>query len=139
MAQRLDGLGWLLLVLGIGTLANAAWMLAGPMHWYDMLPAAVPDTGPFNPHFVRDIGCAFLTVGVALCWAAVSTRFRYPLASVAAVFLAAHAILHAFDTATGALPPSHWWLDLPGVYLPAALLVWVALRLRRREGGLHAT
>ena len=139
MTQRLDALGWLLLVLGIGMLANSAWMLAGPMHWYDELPAAVPDTGPFNPHFVRDIGCAFLTVGVALCWAAISARFRYPLTSVAALFLAAHAVLHVYDTATGALPHSHWLLDLPGVYLPAVLLVWVALLLRRREGGVHAT
>ena len=139
MAQRLDGLGWLLLVLGIGMLANAGWMLAGPMHWYEELPAAVPDTGPFNPHFVRDIGCAFLAVGAALCWAARSTRLRYPLVCVAATFLVAHAILHVYDTATGALPHSHWWLDLPGVYAPAVLLAGVALRLHRREGGADAT
>ena len=65
---------WIILVIGVATIANALWMLAGPMHWYTDLPAAVPDTGPFNPHFVRDIGCAFLTVGAAQVWAA----FRYP-------------------------------------------------------------
>ena len=64
--QRLDALGWLFLLLGAAMLGNALWMLAGPMHWYTELPAAVPDTGPFNAHFVRDIGCAFLTVAVAL-------------------------------------------------------------------------
>jgi hypothetical protein len=114
-------------------------MLAGPMHWYEELPAAVPDTGPFNPHFVRDIGCAFLTVGVALAWAAVAPRLRFALSAVAALFYAAHALLHVYDTAVGNLPHSHWWLDLPGVYLPAALLVLVTWRLWRREEDLHAT
>ena len=32
---RLDGYGWLFVVLGVGMLANACWMLVGPMHWYN--------------------------------------------------------------------------------------------------------
>jgi len=123
MTKRLDTWGWVLLVMGIGMLANALWMLAGPMHWYTDLPAAVPDTGPFNPHFVRDIGCAFLTVGVALVWGALDVSARRPLVAVAALFLVAHALLHVYDTLVGNLPHTHWWLDVPGVYLPAAILV----------------
>ena len=119
---RLDGWGWVFAVFGVGTLANALWMLAGPMHWYTDLPAAVPDTGPFNPHFVRDIGCAFLTVGVTLLWAAFSRRVREPLVAMAALFLVAHGLLHVYDTARGALGTDHWWLDLPGVYLPAIVM-----------------
>ena len=98
------------------------------------LPAAVPDTGPFNPHFVRDIGCAFLTTGAALVWAFFSPRFRIPLVSIGALFLAAHAILHAYDTLRGALGHDHWLLDLPGVYLPGLLLPWLAFRLMREDG-----
>ncbi len=131
--RRLDGIGWLLLILGVSMLANALWMLAGPMHWYTELPAAVPDTGPFNPHFVRDIGCAFLTTGVALVWAFFSPRFRLPLITISAVFLAAHAILHAYDTLRGALGHDHWMLDLPGVYLPGLLLPFIAFRLARED------
>lgn len=131
--RRLDGISWLLLILGVGTLANAAWMLAGPMHWYTDLPAAIPDTGPFNPHFVRDIGCAFLTTGVAMVWAAFSPQYRLPLATIAAVFLAAHGVLHIYDTTTGALDHHHWWLDLPGVYLPALLSVGAAILLARQH------
>lgn len=134
MTQRLDGWGWLCLALGVGSLANALWMLAGPMHWYTDLPAAVPDTGPFNPHFVRDIGCAFLTVGVALVWAAFAAALRRPLLAVAALFFAAHALLHVYDTVAGNLPHSHWWLDLPGVYLPAVLLVWATWAQRAAHG-----
>ena len=132
MVRRLDGTGWLFLILGLGMLANALWMLAGPMHWYTELPAAVPDTGPFNAHFVRDIGCAFLTVGIALIWAALSERHRLPLAVVSALFLGAHALLHVYDTARGALDSDHWQLDLAGVYLPAILVLGAVGRLARR-------
>ncbi len=131
-ARGLDGFGWLFLILGVGMLANALWMLAGPMHWYTDLPAAVPDTGPFNAHFVRDIGCAFLTVGIGLIWAAVSERHRLPLAVISAIFLGAHALLHVYDTARGALGSDHWQLDLAGVYLPAILMLAAVSRLARR-------
>ena len=130
-ARRLDGLGWLLLLLGIGMLANSLWMLAGPMHWYRELPAAVPDTGPFNAHFVRDIGCAFLTVGAALLWAAFAPAQRMPLTAIAALFLGAHALLHVYDTTRGALDATHWGLDVLGVYAPALLLLGVVATLRR--------
>ncbi len=129
--EKLDGFGWLFAILGVGMLANAVWMLIAPMHWYHELPAAVPDTGPFNPHFVRDIGCAFLTVGIALIVAARSTRMRLPLAGTAAVFLAAHALLHIYDTAVGNLPSNHWYLDFGGVYLPAVVLAVAVARLPR--------
>ncbi len=135
-SRRLDAWGWVFLILGAGMLANAVWMLVGPMHWYTELPAAVPDTGPFNPHFVRDIGCAFLTAGTALVWAAFVPALRFPLVSSATIFLTAHAVLHVYDTAVGNLPSDHWWLDAPGVYLPAVVLGWATLRLRAeaREG-----
>ena len=128
---KLDAHGWILMLLGLGMVANALWMLAGPMHWYTELPAAVPDTGPFNPHFVRDIGCAFLAAGFALVWAARSVRARFPLAAISLVFLAAHALLHIYDTAVGNLPSAHWWLDFAGVYLPAILLGAVVIRIPR--------
>lgn len=132
-ADRFDPLGWILLAFGVLTIGNALWMLAGPQHWYIELPAGVPDTGPFNPHFVRDIGCAFLATGVALVWAARSRRFRLPLVAVAALFLAAHAVLHVYDTVRGALGHDHWLLDLPGVYLPGVALPIIALRLARAD------
>ncbi len=126
-----DWTRWAVLAIGVVSIANALWMLAGPMHWYTDLPAAVPDTGPFNPHFVRDIGCAFLTAGVALVWAVFEPRYRVPLAAIAGLFLFAHAGLHAYDTLRGALGHDHWLLDLPGVYLPGVLVPWIAWRWSR--------
>lgn len=130
-------IGWLLWLLGLGMLANALWMLAGPMHWYTELPAAVPDTGPFNPHFVRDIGCAFLTAGVALVWASYDERRRFPLTAIASLFVSGHALVHVYDTARGALGHDHWWLDAPVVYVPSLLLVAATIALYRHEPIRH--
>jgi hypothetical protein len=134
-----DGWTWLLLAMGAGSLINGVWMLVDPGLWYTDLPAAVPDFGPLNEHFVRDIGCAFTTAGVALAWAAFTPRYRPPLVATAAIFFAAHAVLHVYDTMRGAVDSRHWWLDLPGVYLPALVLAVAAVVLLRREGERGAT
>jgi hypothetical protein len=132
--NRLDGIGWILLAFGVMSLGNAAWMLAAPEHWYRELPAAVPDFGPYNPHFVRDIGCAFLTIGVALVWAARVPERRFPLLVIATIFYGSHAALHVFDTLRGAVGVHHVLLDFPGVYLPAALLLLTMRSARPRRG-----
>jgi hypothetical protein len=72
-------------------------------------------------------------------WAALAPRWRYPLAVVGCFFYVAHAALHVFDTLREAVEPEHVLLDLPGVYLPAIVLLLVVVALRRREGGEHAT
>jgi len=115
-----------LATIGGVSILNALWMLIGPESWYHDLPAGVEDFGPFNGHFARDIGVAFGTVGAALIWAAFDERFRFPLASIGALFYLGHALLHVFDTARGLVPPLHWLLDLGPVYLPAVALVWIA-------------
>jgi hypothetical protein len=46
----------------VASVANGLWMLVAPYSWYMDLPASVPDTGPFNPHFVRDIGVTFVVL-----------------------------------------------------------------------------
>ena len=137
--RTLDAWGWIFAISGAVCVANALWMLAGPLHWYNGVPAAVPDTGPFNPHFVRDIGCAFLATGVALAWAAFAPHWRSALLPIAAVFLGGHALVHAYDTLSGALDHTHWGLDAPGVYLPALLIGYAAVAQRdrmRSDGGM---
>ena len=52
-------------ILGLGLAANGLTMLAAPVNWYAMVPGVV-DTGPFNPHFVRDIGVAYFVTGGSL-------------------------------------------------------------------------
>ncbi len=132
MASRVDGWFMLLLALALISAGNASWMLIDPARWYSDLPAGVPDFGDYNEHFVRDIGCAFLTFALALGWAAFRPAVRAPLLGISAVFFVAHAVLHVYDTARGYVEADHWWLDVPGVYTPAVLLVAMSYRLLRQ-------
>lgn len=122
-ADTVDPWRWGLLIAAIANLGNAAWMLADPADWYARLPAAVPDTGPLNTHFVRDIGSAFAMMGIALAWAAFRPALRVPFLALTALFYVLHALVHVTDTLAGRLPPSHWLIDLPGVYAPALLML----------------
>ncbi|HJQ84653.1 MAG TPA: hypothetical protein VKA21_11280 [Candidatus Binatia bacterium] len=114
-------------LLGVTNVANGLWMLLAPAGWYRDLPAGVPDTGPLNLHFVRDIGAAFTTIGLAFCVAAPRAREHRGVVLAAAVFFVLHALVHVADLVSGRLPADHWLVDLPGVFVPAALLVVLAL------------
>lgn len=51
--------------LGLGLAANGLFMLISPANWYFAVPG-VTTTGPFNQHFLGDIGLIFLLVAVAM-------------------------------------------------------------------------
>ena len=124
------------IVLGIfalSNLGNGVWMLASPGHWYENLPAAVPDFGPLNEHFVRDIGCIFTLLGLALAYAAFAPRWRVAACGAAAAFYGLHALVHVVDTMRGLVGPRHWMIDLPGVYLPALILIGLTWLISRRS------
>src|SRR5579871_1365158 len=55
----------LLLLLGISHIVNGLFMLIAPAEWYASVPG-VTATGPFNPHFILDIGMAFVASGAGL-------------------------------------------------------------------------
>ena len=129
-------MGAIFWIFGLTSLANGLWMLLAPAGWYHDLPAAVPDTGPLNLHFVRDIGAAFTTVGVALCVAAPQAPRRRGVLLAAALFFGLHAAIHVADLASGRLHPEHWLVDFPGVFLPALVLAVLCLpRFWRAEEG----
>lgn len=132
-ALRLDGWTVVLGLFALGNLANGAWMLADPVHWYQTLPAAVPDFGPLNEHFVRDIGCAFSVLGLALAVAAVLPGWRLPAVAAVTGFYVFHAAVHVWDTLRGLVGPEHWAIDLPGVYVPAVMLVGLTVWIARSE------
>jgi len=124
---------WALVFFAVGNLANAVWMLFDPGGWYAGLPAAVPDTGPLNPHFVRDLGGAFALMGGGLLWAAFRPAVRFPVLVGVALFYAMHALVHVTDTVAGRLPTSHWAIDFPGVYLPTIILLGLAAAAARKR------
>lgn len=135
-AGKSDFWTWVFLVSGLGNLANGVWMLAAPAHWYATLPASVPDFGPLNEHFVRDIGSAFTMLGVVLVWGAFRASVRVPVLVCVTLFNGLHALVHVFDTERGLVGPEHWGIDFPAVYLPTVVLIGLTIALvRRTEAG----
>lgn len=114
----------LLWIIGLLQLAIAAMMLFAPQSFYDLV-AGVNETGPFNPHFVRDVGAAFLVAGGGLLWYARDVRAR-PAAAAGAAFLALHALIHLWDGLAGRERPAHLVHDLPLLFGVAALALWLA-------------
>jgi hypothetical protein len=105
------------------SLANAAWMLAAPASWFFGFPDRIPDTGPFNAHFVRDLGAAFAVMGLGLAWCARNPSRCREVHAGATAFLVAHALVHVGELLGGRLPPSHWLPDVPSAFLPALLFL----------------
>jgi hypothetical protein len=125
-----EGVRWMVPVfwlLGVANLSSALWMLFAPEHWFQNLPSGVPDTGPFNQHFVRDVGASFATIGVAFLAAAPQALKRRGVLLGATLFYLLHSLVHVADLVTGRLHESHWGMDLPLVFLPTMLLILLAL------------
>jgi len=118
--------------------ANGLVMLfAGPW-WYGVVPG-VPSTGPFNPHFVKDIGAAYLVVGVSLGAFAVRPRRAFAALVAAAAFLTLHAAIHIGDALASPTCGQDLVRDLPGIFLPALIsLGLIASHLNPAKEPRHA-
>jgi hypothetical protein len=130
--MRRDAWTIVLGLAGLGNLANGLWMLADPVGWYETFPAGVPDFGPLNEHFVRDIGCVFVLQGLALAVAAFVARWRVAACGAVALFSLLHALVHVVDTLRGLVGPEHWLIDAPGVYGTAVIMVTITYLVARR-------
>jgi hypothetical protein len=115
--------------MGLAAAANGLVMLASPAGWYDAVPG-VTTTGPFNQHFVRDIGLIYLLAGAAYLVGAVRPPYRLALWAVPTLWLTAHAVFHLWEVAVGISGHSAMGRDFPAVTLPAivglALTAWAA-------------
>jgi hypothetical protein len=107
---------WLAAILAVFNLANGLAMLFASSLWWNSIPG-VPDTGPFNPHFVQDVGAAFLVAGLALGARAWRSP-HWPAAIAASAFLAAHAAIHVVMIAGG--HDHHAAANIATVIVPAA-------------------
>jgi hypothetical protein len=117
--------------LGALGAANGLFMLADGPRWYQSVPGVV-HTGPFNPHFVADIGAAFLAAGAAL----IARAWRpalWPAAVAGAAFIGLHGLIHVVDIAAGRAHDAA--TDAGLVIVPAALTLWAALP---GKGEIHA-
>lgn len=117
----------LYIVFALLSFVNGVWMLISPQSWYTDLPAGVSDTGPYNGHLIRDLGIVFVLISAGFIWSAVYPQRSKGVLVVITVFFTGHAILHILDLFTQRLPHSHWRTDIPGVFLPAVLMILLTL------------
>jgi hypothetical protein len=108
--------GVLAVVMGANGLAM---LFAGPW-WYGVVPG-VPLTGPYNAHFVKDIGAVYLVVGVSLAGFAVRPRQAFAALVAATAFLTLHAAIHVADAVASPTCGQDLVRDLPGIFLPALI------------------
>jgi hypothetical protein len=123
-------------LLGIAAEANGLFMLVSPASWYFAVPG-VTTTGPFNQHFLRDIGLIFLFIGAALLIGVAMPRFRLVLWVSPTLWLSGHALFHFWEVAVGICGPSAIARDFAAVTLPAILgtilSLWAAADGRARR------
>ncbi|MGF7156004.1 hypothetical protein [Novosphingobium gossypii] len=128
---------WFAAILGLGAIANGITMLVVPPEWYFAVPG-VTTTGPFNQHFIRDIGMTYGFVGGALVMGARAPALRLVLWAAASAWLSAHALFHFWEVAVGICDPSQLVTDFPAVFTPAlitvAMTAWAAATGRRGPG-----
>src|SRR5215813_110124 len=110
------------ILFGVGFAVNGAIMLVAPESWYHAVPG-VTSTGPFNQHFLRDIGLIFLLLGGAFLVGVIRPQSRVVLWAAATLWLIGHALFHLWEVAVGMSPASVIPRDFPDVTLPALLAI----------------
>jgi hypothetical protein len=122
---------WIAGILALFNLGNGLAMLTAGSVWWSLVPGAA-DTGAFNPHFVQDVGVAFIAAGLGLAARAWRPAW-WPAAVAGAAFLTGHGLLHLAMIAGG--HDRHAASDLMAVILPAALALYSAMP---SQGEQHA-
>mgnify|MGYP003700641285 FL=1 len=113
--------------------ANGLAMLLAPEVWYWTVPG-VSDRGPFNHHFVRDIGMANLLLGGCFAAGVGVARHRLVLWAVPTLWLAGHALFHLWEVGAGHVHTGALLEDFGGVMLPALISVALCISARSAAG-----
>jgi hypothetical protein len=122
---------------GVISLAAGAWMWFAPAHWYRVFPGNIPDFGPRNLHFIKDVGGWNAAGGLLLLFALTNVhRFGGVALVVNLVSAFAHSASHIGEVVSGRVGAEHWITDLPFVHAPLILLgimlwIWWTLQAER--------
>lgn len=120
----------LLVLFGFGNLANGLFMLLAPDQWFASVPG-VPV--PFNPHFVEDIGMAYIASGAGLALGARAGRTSAVLACAGAAWPVLHALIHIDGWLMHGLPADAQTamsevVGVVGLATLGAVLAWLRLK-----------
>ncbi len=119
--------------MGVIFLANGVFELVAPESWYWLIPG-VPDRGPFNQHFVRDIGVIYVVCGVGCILGGLNPTQRLAYWWAPALWLGGHAVFHIWEVMVGICGPGSLLEDFPLVTLPAillAIMLWLGRDVRQ--------
>jgi hypothetical protein len=118
------------LLLGFVMLVTGSWQLAAPEGWYWAIPG-VPDRGPFNQHFVRDLGIIYAMTGIGLILGALQPQQRFGYWWAPCFWLVGHALFHVWEVLVGLCGPASLVQDFAGVTLPALISLALLLSAHR--------
>lgn len=119
----------ILLVLGAIAMLTGVYIFFLPNAFYENTPG-VSMMGPFNLHFIKDVGLAFFGSGGAMIWGALNHNRAVAMAGATWPFL--HALFHIQIWAGRGFPFDYIFrFDLGFVILPACLGVLAAYRLSK--------
>lgn len=110
----------LAILLGLAAFCNGLLMTFFPEYWYWLVPG-VPDRGPYNLHFVRDIGINYILIGLAFVAGCLFVKQRPALWLMPTAWLTGHAIVHVWEVMVGVCGATSIAQDFPGVIAPALL------------------
>lgn len=123
---------WVAGLTGLALLANGLAMLFAGLAWYDAVPG-VTSTGPYNAHFIKDIGAIYVTAALGLFWFAWRPAQGWPAMAAGATWLILHAAIHVYDATCGGHGLADVRRDFVGVYLLAAIPLALALICKPKE------
>ena len=115
--------------MGCGFIVNGLFMVVKPESWYWSLET-VPQTGPFNAHFVRDIGLMYVLTGISVLLGLHQPENRVVWWVGAALWHVAHGGLHIYETIVGISTPEALAQDFAPVVLPGLILIFLARQPR---------
>lgn len=120
-------------LLGIGMFVNGIVMLYNPAFWYFAVPT-VTATGPFNQHFIRDIGLIYLMIGAGYLIGIFAPAQRVWLWAAATLWLGLHGFFHLWEIGVGYCGADTIAKNGHAVYLPAIIgLIGIVIELRERR------
>jgi hypothetical protein len=122
---------FVLLFMAATSAANGVLMILFSEQWY--LCLITPERAAlFNPHFVIDVGSAYVTVGVALLWAALRPAYAFPLVTMGLLFSLLHAGNHLYEYLSFGNPTRYIAIELLGIWGPVVVLGWLSRALKPR-------
>lgn len=122
-------------LLGLAAFSNGLLMTFFPESWYWLVPG-VPDRGPFNQHFVRDIGINYMLIGLAFVAGSLYVKHRLLLWLMPTAWLTGHALVHVWEVLAGTCGTDALVQDFPGVTAPSILalsLIYTSYRAQAAQ------